>query len=140
MDINYTPINNTIGDEIFTDGIVTWNITKLIDYLANSKNYLYRLNKSQYEILIRNDQTVNESKIDLVDLNKPIIVVERHKGTQILIAIDGIHRLRKAQKYNHEYILAHILPFEEHIKFLESKRDFNFMIDELNYELGQMDH
>lgn len=128
MNFSYKSFVNEQGDEIFTDGFVTWNITRLIHYLKENKKWLYKLNKEKYEIFIRDDQTVDESKIDLVDLEQPVIVVERLKGRYILI--DGIHRVRKAKKNNCEYIVAYMVPFEEHIKFLEHRRDFNFIVEE----------
>lgn len=121
MDIVYKTINNEQGDEIFTNGLVTWNISKLMDYLVESKDFLYKLSKDKYNNLISGDQAVDEVKIDLVDLNKPIIIAIDKRGHNL---IDGIHRVRKAEKNNCEYILAYILPFEEHVKFVASRADF----------------
>jgi hypothetical protein len=63
-----------------------------------------RLPKEQYEKLISTDQTVNESKIDHVDLSEPIIIALFENN--IHIVIDDIHRLRRAKKNNVEHILS----------------------------------
>ncbi|HBF1820718.1 TPA: ParB/RepB/Spo0J family partition protein [Clostridioides difficile] len=125
MNLIYKSFNTEQGDETFTDCIFIWNISKLLDYLKSSKKYLYKLNKVQYTNLITRGQSVDESKIELVNLDEPVIVIDYYRGN---LLIDGIHRVRKAQKLNCEYIYAYVVPFEEHIKFLKNRTYFDLMI------------
>ncbi|MFA8997923.1 ParB N-terminal domain-containing protein [Clostridioides difficile] len=127
MNLLYKSFNTEQGDDTFTDSIVIWNISKLLVYLKSSRKHLYKLNKVQYTNLITHGQSVDESKIELVNLYEPIIVIDNYNGANLLI--DGIHRVRKAQKHNCEYIYAYVVPFEEHIKFLKNRKYFDLMIE-----------
>lgn len=125
---NYTTIINADNDEIFTNDIVTWNISKLLDYLSDSGKYLYTLKKEQYCNLILNNQNTDKDKIDNVDLTQPIIVACFNNGKNHLL-IDGIHRVRKAQKENSQTMRAYIVPFEEHVKFLINRDHFRIAMN-----------
>jgi len=80
--------------------------------------------------LISTDETVNETKINHVDLSEPIIIALFENNSHIVI--DGIHRLRKAKKNNVEHILAYIIPFEKHINFITRECDFYDVIEKYN--------
>lgn len=125
MSIEYETIITDEGDEIFKSYGGTWNITKLQKYLERSSEYRYTLDKDFYEHLIRDDQTVDESKIDNVDLQVPIIVAQLNNHRYLLI--DGIHRVRKAKKNNMECMHAYVVPFEIHVKFLKTRWDFDLI-------------
>lgn len=130
MNTAYKSIGNEQGDEIFSDMFVTWNITKLLNCIENLQIEPRMIDKSVYEQFIKPNQEVNESKVDHVDLSKPIIIIERYKNRHILI--DGIHRVRKAKKNSIKSIPAYVLPFSVHIEFITNERDFKFIIEEYN--------
>jgi len=122
----------TEGDEIFRNGIFEFNITEIIKYMQESPDE-FILDEVLVDDFMGAFSSLNQSHIDTVDINKPIIIAEISPGQFNII--DGNHRLEKAHRLGIKSLPAYRLLVEQHIRFLTSKRGYLAYIEYWNSKL-----
>jgi hypothetical protein len=77
--------------------------------------------------------SINESHLDSVDVNEPVIIAEISPGHYNLI--DGNHRMEKARRLGINRISAYKLNVNQHMEFLTEKKAYLSYIDYWNGKL-----
>ncbi len=134
MDESFTPANSEDGEELFLNGIFEFNISKMIEFIQNNEQKipLEEIDvKGYHEEAFSN---VNESYIDNVDINSPIILIELNPDR--FTVVDGHHRLAKAYRNGVNTIMAYKLTVKQHIQFLTTVRGYRAFIDYWNEKVS----
>lgn len=130
---DFNPIECDKDDECFRYIFYEWNITKLLKYLEDNNYPIKNINKKEYVEMINNFINVDESNIDKVTFEKPVIIIEMNDNPIKHLLIDGNHRIRKAVKENYENIKGYVVSFKDQIKFLTTTTDpyiFQVLMDD----------
>jgi hypothetical protein len=131
VDKGFTPCPVADDDELFPNGIFKFNITKMLEWIEQTK-----------EVSIENvavsgfykDSNINESHIDSVDLSRPVILAEIAPDRYNLI--DGHHRMEKARRMKVKDMPAYRLNVGQHISFLTSESSYLTYVEYWNDKLG----
>ena len=132
VDNDFTPCPVADGDELFANGIFEFNITKMIEYIEENRDYI-SLEKVPVSDFFKEFSSINESHMNSVEISKPVILAEISPGRYNLI--DGNHRMEKARRVGLKSILAYRLNVEQHINFLTSKKAYVAYIEYWNSKL-----
>ena len=132
VDNDFTPCPVAIGDELFTNGIFEFNITKMLEYIQKKPDGI-AIEEVAVSDYFEGFSSINESHMDSVEINQPVIVAEISPGRYNLI--DGNHRMEKARRTGLKSILAYRLNVEQHINFLTSKKAYVAYIEYWNSKL-----
>lgn len=135
VDKNFNPATIDDGDELYTNGIFVFNITKMIEYLKEHQDQI------KPEIIpVEESRSAffepNEDHISTTDFTIPIILAEISPGR--CNVIDGNHRLEKAYRSNVESILAYKLSPEQHMPFLISLEGYHAYVNYWNSKIKDM--
>lgn len=131
-DDSFAPYPTQDGDELFPNGFFVFNISKLIEYLHGEESNV-PLGELQLDGFPGHSRSVNESPVDSVDLNKPVILAEIAPGRYN--SIDGNHRIEKARRAGISTLPCYQLDVTEHIRFLTSREAYDAYVEYWNDKL-----
>jgi hypothetical protein len=129
LDKNFIPCQVDDEDELYRNGIFTFNISKMLNYLK-SKNSVIKPNDVTVSSLPSGFSRLKEAHIDSVDLTIPVIIAEIAPNQYNLI--DGNHRVEKAKRNNITAITCYQLNVTQHISFLTSKEAYTSYVEYWN--------
>jgi hypothetical protein len=121
IDKNYSPLAVREGDEIYPNGIFTFNISRILEDIADGK-----LSVEMKEINVREwfkthfQGSVNEEHLSAVDISRPVIQGEIRPN--MFNIIDGNHRITKAYRDGVEMIDSYVLKGEQLVSFFTTKK------------------
>lgn len=115
IDENYKPAIPEEGEEYFPNGFFVFNITKMLEFIADNKDKIELKNISVEEYR-RGTAVLNEDHVDKADINKPVILAEISPGRHNVI--DGNHRIEKSYRLGEKTIPAYVLTAKQHLPFL----------------------
>lgn len=128
-DPDFTPMPVSDGDELFTNGIFVFNISKIVNRLQKEPSF-----GEQARVQVHDFPTdfsrIDESHVEKVDPSVPIILAEISPGRFNII--DGNHRVEKARRLGITSLQAFRLTPDKHIQFLTSKKAYLAFIDYWN--------
>ena len=115
------------GDEIFCSGVITTNITALLEWLAQQDLPVIEMPVDLWYSSYSRD----ECYVEAADLSRPILIAEiapdykdfipdipeDHWLSRGYSCIDGYHRLEKAKRLGIQTLPAIVLRMEQHIPF-----------------------
>lgn len=129
VDKKFKPCPVSDGDELYTNGIFVFNITKIIEFIRNNADEF-----DLVEIVVADFQesfsSINESHVDSVDASRPLLLAEISPGRYNLI--DGNHRVAKARRIGKNHLFAYKLSVQQHIRFLTEKKSYLSYVDYWN--------
>lgn len=127
IDKNYVPLPTNEGDEIYANGIFTFNISKMLEFIADGKlsAEMQPINVIQW-FKTHVKGVVNEEYLPTVDVTKPVLQAEI-RPTRFEI-IDGHHRIEKAYRDSVESIESYVLKGEQLIPFLTTTQAYEAFI------------
>ena len=134
IDKNFVPCSVNNEDELYSNGIFEFNITKIIGYIHSNLADI-ALETVAVEGFYKGSSSLDESHVDNVDVSQPVIMAEISPGRYNLI--DGHHRAQKARKIGVKNLSAYKLNAEQHIKFLTTRRGYEAYIEYWNNKLRQ---
>lgn len=104
-----------LRDELSPNGIFEFNITKIEEFIRRNSDSIPLVEAAVSDFW--NDfSSVNESHVEKVDIQKPVILAEISPGRFNLI--DGIHRMEKARRIGIKSIQAYkIEPIKIYTKY-----------------------
>ncbi len=127
LDQNYTLLSTNEGDEIYANGIFTFNISRMLEYIADGKLFAEMEHISVgtwFKAHLKG--SVNEEHLLSVDITKPVLQAEiRPNRFEI---IDGNHRLTKAYRDGVESVDSYVLKGEQLIPFFTTKQAYEAFI------------
>lgn len=135
VDDNFTPCTVDPEDEIYANGIFEFNITKLSEYIKESRDRVV-LEEIPVSDFFAGSSSINESHLDSVDISQPVIVAEISPGRYNVI--DGNHRMEKARRMGIKNMPAYKLKPEQHTKFLTTKRAYSKYVEYWNGKLKEL--
>ena len=118
-DFTPTPVND--GDELYPNGIFVFNITKMIEYIAENPNEFEPV-AVEVDDFSEDFSSIDESHVDSVDVSRPVILAEISPGRYNLI--DGNHRMEKARRMGIKNMSGFKLNVKQHVKFLTSQKAY----------------
>lgn len=131
-DKDFTPAPVNDGDELYPNGIFVFNITKMIEHIAENPNEFETV-AVEVDDFPEDFSSITESYVDSVDISRPVILAEISPGRYNLI--DGNHRMEKARRMEIKSLLAFKLDVKQHVKFLTSKEAYLSYIEYWNGKL-----
>lgn len=132
VDNNFTPCQSQGGDELYTNGIFEFNITKILEEIQKTPD-CFIIEEAVVSYYTLGFSSINESHLDSVDLSRPVILAEIAPDRYNLI--DGHHRVEKARRLGIKKLSAYRLDVERHMKFLTSNRAYTAYIEYWNGKL-----
>ncbi len=121
VDKAFIPCPVATDDELHPNGIFVFNITKMLEYIQKEPESI-TLEEVAVKDFRKNISSIDESYMDSVEINRPVIIAEISPGRYNLI--DGNHRMEKARRIGLERILAYRLNVEQHLRFLTSQKAY----------------
>lgn len=132
---DFKPTLSEDGDEFYPNGIFVFNISKLIQHIANNQS-AFQVEKVEVNLIpTYSTTTLNEETVMLADLTIPIIMAEISPDQYNVI--DGHHRLEKARRQNVTNIPTYKIPAEQHIHFLTSVDSYQKYIEYWNIKVKE---
>ena len=137
LDKNFQACPADDGDEIFSNGIFLFNITKMMEYITQNKK-LITFEKIEVKAY-RNSfsSCLNEETILTAQSSNPIILAEISPGN--FNVIDGNHRLEKAFREGLKEISAYRLNPNQHVRFLTSIEAYKTYVQYWNSKVTNLD-
>ena len=132
VDNDFTPLPVATGDELFSNGIFEFNITKMLEYIQKNPDSV-TLEEVAVSDFFGDFSCINESYLGSVEISQPVILAEISPGQYNLI--DGNHRMEKMRRIGIKKILAYRLNVEQHTRFLTSKMGYLAYIEYWNSKL-----
>ncbi|WP_404429613.1 hypothetical protein [Sutcliffiella horikoshii] len=122
LDRTFQPCLPAEGDEVFANGVIRWNISKMQEYIDT---HPHQVESKQMELTLLTQEytNINLEHVPTVDLTKPIILIEFNARIQDHL-IDGRHRVTKARELGITTLPAYKLTLHQHIPFLTSQTGF----------------
>jgi hypothetical protein len=133
---NFVPCFANEGDEIFANGIFEFNISKMIEYVESHETE-FEITELRVSDYYRGFSGVNESHVDSVILEQPVIIAEISPNRFNLI--DGNHRVEKARRNNIQTLPCYRLNVAQHYRFLTSERAYKVYVEYWNEKLSERD-
>ncbi len=127
LDKEYTPIATDEGDEIYANGIFTFNISKMLEHIADGKlsAEMQSINVNQW-FKTHLKGVLNEEHLLTVDITKPVIQAEIRPN--MFEIIDGHHRITKAYREGVESVDSYVLKGEQLIPFFTTQRAYEAFV------------
>ncbi len=128
-DADFTPFQVHDGDELFPNGIFEFNVTRILEYLANNPTDvdLVEIGVSDLDLGL---SSLDGSHVQSVDISRPVILAEISPGHYNLI--DGHHRVERARQLGVSTIRAYKFSVQQHIQFLTCKKAYLSYIEYWN--------
>ena len=131
-DPNFVPCHVEPEDELYANGIFEFNITQMLEHIANARDTIPIAQISVCEFW-HGLSSIDESHVQSVDISRPSVLAEIAPGQYNLI--DGNHRAEKARRLGVSTIPAHTLSVNQHLPFLTSKRAYEAYVEYWNSKL-----
>ena len=137
---NYTPFPVVEDDEIFSNGIFRFNISKIVDHIQTGeiKVEQERINIKEWYKSHHFHGTINEEHLPTVDVNKTIIQAEI--SPNVFTIIDGNHRMEKAYREGITYIDSYKLMCEQFLPYFVDIHGYEAFVDYWNSKLKEREH
>lgn len=134
LDHRFQPCPVDDGDELFPNGVFIFNMTKMIEHIQRN------IHRIPLETIAVRDYSpefsiIDESHVNSANIEQPGILAEISPGRYNLI--DGHHRLEKARRMGIERIPVYKLDIPEHLKFLTTRKAYEFFVGYWNGKLKQ---
>lgn len=123
------------GDELYSNGIFEFNITKIIEYIDKNPADI-GLETVMVEDYYKGFSSLDEAHVDKVAVSRPVIIAEIFPMRYNLI--DGHHRMEKARRIGLRSLPAFKLNAVQHMKFMTSSRSHAAYIEYWNDKLKGM--
>jgi len=136
-DKKFEPCPEGEGDELFANGVFTFNITRLVAFIEAHPE------QSRLESIALSDipdygaANLNEETIRSADLSRPIIQAEISPG--LFNVTDGHHRIARARRERVEDLPAYRVRCPQHVPFLTSVSAYERYIDYWNSKVRDLD-
>lgn len=95
IDNDFIPCPVKPDDELFTLGNFVFNITSMMEFIENNQDK-FILEDIPVSNFYSSFAKINEDHVDVVDISRPILLIEISPGQFTLI--DGNHRMEKARR------------------------------------------
>jgi hypothetical protein len=135
IDRYFRPCPVEEGDELFTNGIFEFNVTRMVAYVKHSPQTI-PLEEAAIKDISPGFSHIDECHLDAVDISRPVILAEISPGRYNLI--DGHHRVEKARRIGLERIAAYRLSVEEHIQFLTDRKAYEIFVGYWNGKVKEI--
>jgi hypothetical protein len=122
-------------DEIFSNGIFQFNITKLLAFIHDHPEEFVP-EQIAVKYFAREFYSINEDYVDSVTSTEPVILAEIAPGR--FNVIDGHHRIEKARRSGEEYIMAYRLNVNQHIHFLTTHEAYVAYVEYWNGKIRDL--
>ncbi len=129
VDSHFIPCAVATGDELYSNGIFVFNITKMIKYIQENTDEI-TMEAVAVDDFFSSFSSINASHLDLVEIEQPVILAEISPGQYNLI--DGNHRMEKARKIGIKSMLAYRLNVDQHMRFLTNQKAYVAYIEYWN--------
>lgn len=130
---NRNPVLPEDGDEIYCNGIFRFNVSAMLDWLAQNPLPVVEIPVRLWET----PSDVEDRYVNAADITRPIVIVEMAPDYRDFIAdipesdwltrgyvcVDGHHRLEKAKRLGLQTLPAVVLRMEQHYPFLYAGND-----------------
>lgn len=128
----FVPCHADSGDEIFSNGVFEFNISKLTEYLLSDTSNVPLLQVPTHRFPAELS-SINESHLEFVTLENPVIIAEIAPKRYNLI--DGHHRMEKARRAGVETLPSYTLDVPDHVEFLTTCEAYRAYVDYWNGKL-----
>jgi len=129
---NFIPCPVNKGDELFPNGIFVFNITKMLEHIKKNSDEIDLVEVTVADFP-KSFSSTDESHVDSVDVNRPVLLAEISPGHYNLI--DGNHRMEKARRRGISRIFAYRLNVKQHIEFLTERTAYLSYVEYWNGKL-----
>lgn len=129
---DFMPLEVKDEDELFVNGIFIFNISNLLEFIESNRSKFKRKNISVKDIPAY-FQNLDETYLDKVDINRPVIFGEIAPGRFNLI--DGHHRVEKARRVGADIIKGYKVTIDYLQPFFISEEAYRMHIDYWNSKL-----
>lgn len=130
---SFQPLIVEKDDELFANGIFEFNITKLLAFIRSNPDKFPTEDVDVKTLRQSFSDGLNESTIRTADISIPIILAEISPGR--FNAIDGNHRLERANRDKVEKIPAFKVYAYQHVAFLTSERAYKSYLEYWNSKI-----
>jgi len=136
LDSAFQPCTTDAGDELFSNGIFEFNISRLLTAaLAHADRYpIERIELA--DIPDYGAAELNAAGILAADLSRPIVLAEVAPGH--FNVIDGHHRVAKARRNDVSALAGYRLRCPEHVRFLTSTTAYQRYVDYWNSKVDEL--
>jgi hypothetical protein len=131
----FKPLLVDEGDEIYPNGIFSFNITKMLAYMKDNPE-IFILESINTEDYRKESTAYDEHYIDSVYRTDPVILAEISPGNYNLI--DGNHRVEKISRKGGGTIMAYRITPEYHMQFLTSQNAYDTYIEYWNSKVKDL--
>jgi hypothetical protein len=122
LDPAFVPCEPVEGEEVFANGVIRWNISKMQEYIdAHPEEVEFK--QMDMKLLTNEYTNLNLNHVPTVNLSTPIILVEFNPRIQDHL-IDGRHRVTRARELGVTTLPAYKLTRDQHIPFLTSQTGY----------------
>ena len=128
----FVPCQADTGDEIFRNGVFEFNISKLTEYLLSDTSDV-PLEQVPTNRFPAEFSSINESHLEFVTLDRPVIIAEI--APQRYNLIDGHHRMEKARRSGVETLPCYTLEMTHHVNFLTTREAYDVYVEYWNEKL-----
>ncbi len=129
FDPHYNPVPAKKGDEIYPAGKISFNISRVLEYIEDGKlmPVMETINLSEWFSTHFRRGTLHESHMLNVDITKPVIQAEIRPG--VFEIIDGNHRMAKARRQGIDSIESYKIFGHELLPFFLERKHYERFID-----------
>ncbi len=128
----FVPCQSGPGDEVFRNGVFEFNISKVIEFLDSDVSCV-PLEEVQTCRFPAEFSSIDDSHLEFVSLDKPVIIAEIAPGRFNLI--DGHHRMEKARRSGVETLPGYTLGVAHHVNFLTTREAYDAYVRYWNEKL-----
>ncbi len=122
MNKKFAPCPVAPDDELYRLGKFVFNITRMLDFIERNQDRFSVEDISVGDLYGAPFSQIDESRLSMVDVLKPVIIAEVTPGQFTLI--DGNHRMEKARRLGLKTLKAYRLHILDHISFLTTKEAY----------------
>src|SRR4030042_2427402 len=73
---NYTPARISCGDELFSNGIFEFNITRMLEFIHHNEADIELVDIAVEKYQAEAFSSINEDHVQSVDISSPIVLIE----------------------------------------------------------------
>lgn len=134
LDVNYKPLPNNAGDEIYPNGIFNFSITRILENIAsgNLKVEEEQINVSKW-FETHMHGLINEEFLPKVDIIRPVIQAEIRPD--MFEIIDGNHRMERAFREGLKFINSYKIMGEQLLPYFAGIRGYKAFVEYWNSKL-----
>lgn len=131
----YKPIEAIENDEIRSNGIFQWNISKMIDYINQNISSISTsvIDVNEHYNSVKTFGGINDDHVNSVDTSIPIIQVEINPSKYLII--DGNHRIIKAYIDGIRFLKSYDLSVDQHIHFFITTKSYTSFVEYWNSKI-----